>query len=787
MKQTKTSNQGRGYFRKSKAFGLVSGIALAAALLSAGSVSADEVATPKTTSTDTVVTSAFVDGESVKIIDEKVEVAKASVGAENGKTSGVPVGTVVDWESGKVTIPADRPETKSLVVTTPVDNTEVVNIEKTAAESAKKGWDTVAKDGSIDFTLKPELKDKLNVKHYVSTKGTGSMNVEAVSTNHLKDGKETRPVVVEEEYKATRLEERTVEYDEKVTKTIEVEEIETFTDKVTEIVYEDQVEEYTETVKKTREVPTTETVTRTERVPVTKTRQVEKEVEEQVLDYKEQPLALGYIFDRSGSRTAFLDITSNGLRKFKSTLDKDKVTFLVEDYDGVGSEVADYIGTDLTLSIPENGNLAYHWVHKTGNNGLDRVNEIARYLKQQRPESSTVVVIESDFIDVALGTEYNDVLSVHYVEAFLNNTDWSKLEPNTKVLLLADDKIIQKHLSADIVEKIKDKVWLVSTTDSNNQMLDRQIILDKFMTEVVEKTTVKKKVLVDEEYTDYEEREVTEEVAGVRIEEYQDTVVKTRTIQVPKEVEREVELTRVIKVPKQIQVIEKRTKTIQVPVDFTATRKVTVNQEFDIKVPYSVVEPIEISVNPGAGVVVSKVTVTKDGKEVAKLDLVNGKAVFEPKEAGIYTVVYDFNHDGMKASDLHLLAKTSDFETGKVLKEFTASESFEENSYYKPAELDLPLVVSKLTAQGVEYTRQFDVVVNKGQEDQYNIRVKSNSVTTAANVVKDSKPNNGTQTLSQKTVKTLPETGEADSAIVLAAGSVLSGLGLVGLRKKDEE
>ncbi|MDU4410771.1 MAG: hypothetical protein E7I58_04260, partial [Streptococcus sp.] len=39
--------QGKGYFRKSKAYGLVCGIALAGALIfSAGNVSADEVTTP---------------------------------------------------------------------------------------------------------------------------------------------------------------------------------------------------------------------------------------------------------------------------------------------------------------------------------------------------------------------------------------------------------------------------------------------------------------------------------------------------------------------------------------------------------------------------------------------------------------------------------------------------------------------------------------------------------------------------------------------------------------------
>lgn len=132
--------QGKGYFRKSKAYGLVCGIALGLALIfNAGQVSADEVTTAQT---QPVV--AVTEANSLSVPDV-VDVGGVSVDHTN-PTTPTPSETVEAQPISENDVYAEKANTSSPAQTVSVDNSSVTS----AVEEAKQAGVEVTQDPTQD-------------------------------------------------------------------------------------------------------------------------------------------------------------------------------------------------------------------------------------------------------------------------------------------------------------------------------------------------------------------------------------------------------------------------------------------------------------------------------------------------------------------------------------------------------------------------------------------------------------------------------------------------------------
>ncbi|MGT2755767.1 putative cross-wall-targeting lipoprotein signal domain-containing proteiin [Streptococcus ovuberis] len=476
--------RGHGYYRKSKAYGLVCGIMLAGMLTITTSVGAEELTNTYVADTSAPVAlpaeSETVEPITVKVVDEatKTEVARVSKD------------TVVEWEESKtIDLPSDRPHTETLTVTTPVDPTEEVNIDKTNELNKEAGWSAELKDKEVVYTANKELLDKVNTKAYTNITGQETFETKAIETDRVRKETET--------------------YEVDVTKTREV----------------------------TEEVPVTKTREVTEEVPVTKTRLVDKTVTETTMDYTTSPLNIGYILDTSNSRKEIVASATSTLNKFLGTLDKSKIEVYAEDY------AYDYVSAGTGLSSGwsfagntvkvEGGSSTLKIIYDKTGTSLSRAKKITEALKQANGSADTVIVIESDFDD------FGGFSSGATTSFFKDAKNLEDLPEGVKLLLIEDAESngTKDEATTNLEEIVSGRVWRVSTKNADGSIFDRNEILNTFMKTIAKETTVSKVVQVEEEYTEMETRTRTEEYTEMetrtRTEEYVEKETRTREVDVP--------------------------------------------------------------------------------------------------------------------------------------------------------------------------------------------------------------------------------------------------------------
>lgn len=203
-KNMKTTVNGHGFFRKSKAYGLVCGIALGVAMLGAGSVSADEVTTPATQPATEVVAltttnSEVIEPEVEQPSNPEVVVPATTITLETpasdelnqavkvAQESGVQVseGSAIEVETKEVAIANDAKQVEKIGEATKKQEAAMKSYEEALAknqkayEEARKRDDVLAdKDGVVVYGKVDEAAEgldyykNLNVVDNVGKTGT---------------------------------------------------------------------------------------------------------------------------------------------------------------------------------------------------------------------------------------------------------------------------------------------------------------------------------------------------------------------------------------------------------------------------------------------------------------------------------------------------------------------------------------------------------------------------------------------------------------------------------------